>query len=431
MASTPDYYKTLGVPRTATADEIKKAFRKLARKHHPDAGGDEAKFKELNEAYEVLSDEKKRALYDQYGTANENQIPQGWGGGQGFNVEDIFGGGGAGGFGGSWADILESIRHGEGAFGGNWDFGGGFGGQPQPRRGQDMNVTLNVTFDEAFNGTEKRITVRIPGKSESDTHTVKVPAGAVDGGRVRLKGQGAPGENGGAAGDLLITTKIDAHPYFGRDKADVTVDLPINVAEAALGASIVVPTPDGKKIKVKVPAGTQDGKVLTIKGKGAPDLKNKGQFGNLKIQIHVEVPTDMNDEQKKAMEDFLAATGEEKRRPLYMISIAAELAGVHPQTLRSYEQKGLVTPRRTSGNTRMYSQADIDRLNLINELTSEGINLAGVTRILDLQSRLDEREEEVEDLHARVRRLADRVRELENRTTVGAIVRVTPTRRLP
>ena len=313
MASTPDYYKTLGVPRTATADEIKKAFRKLARKHHPDAGGDEAKFKELNEAYEVLSDEKKRALYDQYGTANENQIPQGWGGGQGFNVEDIFGGGGAGGFGGGWADILESIRHGEGAFGGNWDFGGGFGGQPQPRRGQDMNVTLNVTFDEAFNGTEKRITVRIPGKSESDTHTVKVPAGAVDGGRVRLKGQGAPGENGGAAGDLLITTKIDAHPYFGRDKADVTVDLPINVAEAALGASIVVPTPDGKKNKVKVPAGTQDGKVLTIKGKGAPDLKNKGQFGNLKIQIHVEVPTDMNDEQKKAMEDFLAATREEKR----------------------------------------------------------------------------------------------------------------------
>ena len=110
---------------------------------------------------------------------------------------------------------------------------------------------------------------------------------------------------------------------------------------------------------------------------------------------------------------------DDKNRPLYMISIAAELAGVHPQTLRSYEQKGLVTPRRTSGNTRMYSQADIDRLNLINELTSEGINLAGVTRILDLQSRLDEREEEVEDLHARVRRLADRVRELENRTTVG------------
>lgn len=121
----------------------------------------------------------------------------------------------------------------------------------------------------------------------------------------------------------------------------------------------------------------------------------------------------------------------DRNRPLYMISVAAQLAGVHPQTLRAYEQKGLVSPQRTSGNTRMYSPADIERLELINELTSEGINLAGVTRILDLQSRLDEREEEVEDLHARVRRLADRVRELETRTPVGAIVRVTPTRRLP
>ncbi|WP_296008571.1 heat shock protein transcriptional repressor HspR [uncultured Adlercreutzia sp.] len=122
---------------------------------------------------------------------------------------------------------------------------------------------------------------------------------------------------------------------------------------------------------------------------------------------------------------------DDRNRPLYMISIAAELAGVHPQTLRSYEQKGLVTPQRTGGNTRMYSQADIDRLNLINELTSEGINLAGVTRILDLQGRLNDREAEVEDLHARVRRLADRVRELETRATIGTIVHVTPTRRLP
>ena len=294
MADKRDYYEVLGISKGASADEIKKAYRKMAKKYHPDVNpGDkeaEAKFKEANEAYEVLSDPQKKQKYDTYGH-------------QAFDPNvGVSGGAGCGDF--DFGDIGDIF----GSF-----FGGGFGGQPQPRRGQDMNVTLNVTFDEAFNGTEKRITVRIPGKSESDTHTVKVPAGAVDGGRVRLKGQGAPGENGGAAGDLLITTKIDAHPYFGRDKADVTVDLPINVAEAALGASIVVPTPDGKKIKVKVPAGTQDGKVLTIKGKGAPDLKNKGQFGNLKIQIHVEVPTDMNDEQKKAMEDFLAATGEEKR----------------------------------------------------------------------------------------------------------------------
>ena len=296
MADKRDYYEVLGVPKTASDDEIKSAYRKLAKKYHPDLNpGDKAaeeKFKEVGEAYEILSDKDKRARYDQFGHAG---------------VDPNYGAGAGGGFGGG--------------FGGGVDlgdlfgdlFGGGFGGQPQPRKGQDMNVTLNVTFDEAFNGTEKRITVRIPGKSESDTHTVKVPAGAVDGGRVRLKGQGALGENGGPAGDLLITTKIDEHPYFGRDKADVTVTLPVTVAEAALGASIVVPTPDGKKIKVKVPAGTQDGKVLTIKGKGAPDVKNKGQFGNLKIRVAVEVPTEMNEAQTKAMEDFQAATDKEIR----------------------------------------------------------------------------------------------------------------------
>lgn len=319
MAATPDYYKTLGVPRTASSDEIKKAFRKLARKHHPDAGGDEAKFKEINEAYEVLSDDKKRKLYDEYGTANENQIPRGWGGGQGFSVEDIFGGaaggaGGSAGFGGSWADILESIRRGEGAFGSNWDFGGGFGGaSAQPRRGQDMNVTLSVTFDEAFRGTEKRVTVRIPGKSESDTITVKVPAGAVDGGRLRFKGKGGLSQNGGEPGDLLITTKIADHPYYRREKADVEVALPVTVAEAALGASVVVPAPDGTKVRVKVPAGTQDGTVLTIKGKGAPDIKRKGSNGNLKIKVSVKVPTRMNEKQKAAMEEFLAATTEDVR----------------------------------------------------------------------------------------------------------------------
>ena len=313
MASTPDYYKTLGVPRTASADDIKKAFRKLARTHHPDAGGDEAKFKEINEAYEVLGDEKKRALYDQYGTANENQIPRGWSGGQGFSVDDIFGGSQGGqGFSGSWSDILESIRRGEGAFGSNWDFGG-FGGSPRPHRGQDMNVTLKVSFDEAFHGVEKRVTVRIPGKPASDTVTVKVPAGAVDGGRLRFKGKGGLSQDGGEPGDLLVTTKIEPHPYYRRDKADVIVDVPVTVAEAALGAAVVVPAPDGTKVRVRIPAGTQDGAVLTIKGKGAPDVKSKGSFGNLKIQVDVKVPKTMNEKQRRAMEDFLAATTEDVR----------------------------------------------------------------------------------------------------------------------
>ncbi len=300
MAAAPDYYKTLGVSRTASQDEIKKAFRKLARTHHPDAGGDEAKFKEINEAYEVLSDEKKRDLYDQYGTANENQIPWGGQGAGGFNYEDIFGGagggntytyttgGGGGGFGGiDWSDILESIRGGNGAFGSDWDFN-----VNRQQQGQDMNVTLDVSFDEAFNGTTKRVTVRIPGKDQPDTIDVKVPAGAREGGRLRYKGKGGVGANGGPAGDLLITTHIAEHPYYKRDKA-----------------------PDGTKVKVKVPAGTQDGAVLTVKGKGARDIKSKDKeaFGNLKIRVQVRVPQDMNDDQKKAMEDFLAATPEEAR----------------------------------------------------------------------------------------------------------------------
>lgn len=313
MAATPDYYKILGVPRTATADEIKKAFRKLARKHHPDAGGDEAKFKEINEAYEVLSDDKKRKLYDQYGTANENQIPRGWGGS--VNADDIFGNGGAGGF-GSWADILESIRRGEGAFGTNWDFGdfSGFGGSrgPQPRRGQDMNVTLNVTFDEAFHGAQKRVTVRVPGKPDSETLDVKIPAGAVDGGRLRFRGKGGAGQAGGPAGDLLITTHIEPHPYYAREGADVVMDVPVSVAEAALGASVVVPAPDGTKVRVKIPAGTQDGAKLTIRGKGAPKVKGTGT-GDLRIVVKVAVPRTMNERQRKAMEDFMAATTEEVR----------------------------------------------------------------------------------------------------------------------
>ena len=311
MSATPDYYKILGVSRTASADEIKSAYRKLARVYHPDAGGDEEKFKEINEAYEVLSDDKKRQIYDQYGTADANQIPQGWG--ASGNVGDFFGG--AGGF-GSWADILESIRRGEGAFGTDWDFGGGSsrsgstsGGtrQSRPRKGQDMNVTLNITFEEAFDGTEKRVTVRVPGRSDPETLTVKVPAGAVDGGRLRFKGKGGPGENGGEAGDLLVTTKIGEHAYFTRQGSDVYLDVPVTIAEAALGASVIIPAPDGTKVRLKIPAGTQDGTSLSIKGKGAPKVKGDGA-GDLKVTIKVVVPKDLNDQQKRALEDFAAAT---------------------------------------------------------------------------------------------------------------------------
>ena len=312
MPATPDYYKILGVSRTASADEIKSAYRKLARVYHPDAGGDEEKFKEINEAYEVLSDDKKRQIYDQYGTADANQIPQGWSTG---NVGDFFGG--SSGF-GSWAEILESIRRGEGAFGTEWDFGGGKSGgqassrQARPRKGQDMNVTLNITFDEAFKGTEKRVTVRVPGRGDPETLTVKVPAGAVDGGRLRFKGKGGPGENGGEAGDLLVTTKIGEHPYYERSGSDVLMEVPVTIAEAALGASVVIPAPDGTKVRLKIPAGTQDGVALTIRGKGAPKVKGDGA-GDLKITVRVAVPKKLNDRQRKALEDFAAATSDDVR----------------------------------------------------------------------------------------------------------------------
>lgn len=306
MAQTPDYYGILGVSRSATEDEIKKAYRKLARKHHPDAGGDEAKFKEINEAYEVLSDAKKRKLYDQYGTADANRIPYGWGGGAG-------GASNVGGF-GSWADILESIRRGEGAFGTNWDindiFGGGFGGQqraPRPQQGRDMNVTLNVSFDEAFRGCTKKVSVRVPGSSAAETLDVKVPAGAVDGGRVRFRGKGAAGANGGPNGDLLVTTRISPHPVFSRDGADVLMTVPITLAEAALGASVIVPAPDATKIRIKVPAGCADGTELKVKGKGAPDVKG-GQPGSLRITLRIEVPKSLTPEQEQALIDFQAAT---------------------------------------------------------------------------------------------------------------------------
>lgn len=312
VTQTPDYYATLGVSRTATADEIKKAYRKLARTHHPDAGGDEARFKEINEAYEVLSDDQKRKLYDQYGTARESEIPHAWGGAQAGG--DPFGGAVA--F--NWADILDSLRRGEGAFGTQWDIGGfgGFGGadaaRPRPVPGNDVTVDLHVSFNEALTGVEKKVTLRIPGRDQQTSLTVKVPAGAVDGGRLRFKGQGSPGEQGGPAGDLLVVTRIDPHPYFVREGADVILHAPISIAEAALGATITVPTPDGKRAKVKVPAGANTGTTLRLRGKGAPKVKSSSS-GDLRIILDLEVPKYLNDAQRKALEDYQKASSEELR----------------------------------------------------------------------------------------------------------------------
>lgn len=304
--NTPDYYKTLGVARSATADEIKKAFRKLARKYHPDAGGDEAKFKEINEAYEVLSDDKKRQLYDQYGTADAQRIPHGWGGfggqGAGFNASGF----------GSWAEILESIRRGEGAFGTEW--GGDFGGfsRETPQKGKDVTVRMEVSFDEAFNGTEKRVSVRLPHQSEPTTLNVKVPAGAVEGGRLRFKGKGQAGINGGPAGDLLITTHITEHPLYSRDGTHVEMDVPVTYTEAVLGAKIDIPAPNGKTLRVRIPEKTHEGAVITVKGQGAPGLGGK-PHGDLHLHIRISIPREITDDMRQALEALAQAQTEKVR----------------------------------------------------------------------------------------------------------------------
>lgn len=296
MPSSKSYYDVLGVSRNASADEIKKAFKKLAVKHHPDAGGDEAKFKEISEAYEVLSDPKKKQEYDQM---------QAFGGGFG----------GFGGFGGNagrtrtsssanidWNDILDSIRRGEGAFGSQWD--GSFWGNAAPRkqRGADLTLTIELTFDEAFTGLERHVSYRIPSTKERQELTVKVPAGAQDGGKLRYKQRGEYGQNGGERGDLVITTKVKPHAYYVRNGADVEMELALTPYEAALGAEIEVPTPGKKTVRLKVPAGTQGGQTFRFKELGAPDVKHKGKKGAFLVKTRIEVPKNLSADEVAAYE---------------------------------------------------------------------------------------------------------------------------------
>ncbi len=352
MAPSSNYYDLLGVKKSASADEIKKAFRRLARKHHPDTGGDEEKFKEVNTAYEVLSDTEKRQQYDQYGQYFGGQGPPGAGaagrrpgaaGAGGVHVDmgdlgDLFG------------DVFRSGRS----------------RGPQPRRGHDTSVELKLSFDQAFTGRSAKIEVERtekcstcsgsgakPGTSPVVCQacggsgavsegqgmfgfsrpcprcagsgkviekpcatcrgagkvrrrvpiTVNVPAGATDGGKLRFKGKGEAGEAGGPAGDLYVVTRITPHPFFTRDGADVLLDLPISVAEAALGVEVHIPTPDGERVKLKVPAGTQHGRTFRVTGKGAAKLKGSGH-GDLKVKAQLVVPKDLSEKQRDLLQEF-------------------------------------------------------------------------------------------------------------------------------
>jgi molecular chaperone DnaJ len=336
-------YDTLGVPKTASAEEIKKAYRKLAREHHPDQGGDESRFKEIQGAYDLLSDPEKRKAYDAYGSAN------GRGGGPQFQEFDL----------GDLGDIFGSF------FGGGGHGGFGARGRPQPERGADLQTEVHVSFEDSLKGIQVPVRAELetacsscggsgaePGTAPitcpecngrgvtSDSHglfslshpcprcrgngtivekpcrtcrgsgrervqktfQVRIPAGAKDGTKVRLKGRGEQGRNGGPAGDLYVVARVDDSPIYERRGADLVVEVPVSYADAALGASVEVPTPDGP-ISLKVPAGSQPGKLLKVKGRGAPKLQGGGK-GDLLARLKVTVPEKVGKRERELLEEL-------------------------------------------------------------------------------------------------------------------------------
>ena len=366
MADKRDYYEVLGVSKGASEDELKKAYRKLAKQYHPDLHpGDaeaEAKFKEANEAYEILSDKEKRARYDQFGHAGvDPNFGAGGGGFGGFDMGDL-----------DLGDIF-------GSFFGGGGFGGGFGGGGRrngPQQGESLRASVTITFEEAAFGCEKEINltrseaceecrgsgceagttaevcpdcrgsgvVRIqrggggfaftstapcsrcrgtgklihsPCKSCGGSGSVRktkriavnIPAGIDDGQAVSLRGQGNAGKNGGPAGDLIVGVRIQPHPQFKRDGTTVLYEQKVTFAQAALGAELEIPTIDGK-VKYDLPAGTQTGTTFRLRGKGIPGLHGRGR-GDQYVTVRVMVPTTLNGEQKEALHAFAKAMGEE------------------------------------------------------------------------------------------------------------------------
>ena len=348
--SKKDYYEVLGVHKNASESELKKAFRRLAVKYHPDKNRDdkasEEKFKEINEAYEVVSDPQKRATYDQFGHSMGGQ------GGGGFSDSGF----GSGGFG----DIFEDVF---GDF-----FGGGGGRRSSGQRGSDLRYNMNISFEEAAFG--KETTIKIPsaencshcngsgGKTETcsrckgsgqirmqqgffavnrpcshcsgrgriiidpcvkcrgkgrieitKTLSVKIPAGIDSGMRLRVSGEGEPGVGGAPAGDLYVVIEVDEHPFFMREENELVCELPISFAQAALGDEIEAPTLNGK-VRLKIPAGSQPGKVLRLKGKGFPDARGYGR-GDQHIVLKVEIPRKLTERQKELLREFEEESGEE------------------------------------------------------------------------------------------------------------------------
>lgn len=308
-----DYYKTLGVSKTATADEIRKAYRKLAKEYHPDAKpGDAAaaeKFKEIQEAYAVLGDKEKRAQFDQFGSAPFS----GGGGGGPFQGYEWSGAGGR--RGGGPVDLND-------IFGGNFSgfgdlFGGAAGGQGRraaPRKGEDIRLEIDVPFEIAARGGNHALQLRRDGKTER--FNVKIGAGVNTGSVIRLAGQGQPGSGDGPPGDLLLTVKVAPHPYFRRDGLNLLIDVPITPSEAALGAKVEVPTLSEGKVSVTIPAGTSSGTKLRLREKGVHDAKS-GKTGDQFVVVKVVVPSDLSDEARQLYEQLAAAMPESPRAGMW------------------------------------------------------------------------------------------------------------------
>jgi molecular chaperone DnaJ len=355
-------YEVLGVPKTAPDDEIKKAYRKLAREYHPDRNpGDtdaEERFKDVQSAYDTLRDPEKRRAYDSFGTAGRGGFPGGGAGGVRFEEFDL----------GDLGDLLGGM------------FGGGARrqGAREPIRGDDLETRVRISFEDSLDGVQVRVPVEAesvchvchgtgaePGTSPivcpqcggrgvvSDSqglfafsqpcprcqgngaivekpckncrgsgrerttkrYAVKVPAGARSGTRIRLKGKGEAGRNGGPAGDLYVVVDVEPSPLFERRGADLVLDVPVTYAEAALGAKVEIPTPGGP-VALKVPAGTESGKLLRVKGRGAPQLKGNGR-GDLLARVRVTVPTKLTKAEKEALEGYQKVSRERPRERVF------------------------------------------------------------------------------------------------------------------
>jgi len=287
VTSKRDYYEILGVPRTANEKELKAAYRKLARKYHPDVNpGDktaEANFKEVSEAFGVLSDPEKRAKYDQVG---HEAFGAGFDPQQGVKIdfEDL----GLG----DLSDLFDLFGWGGGAR------GGGGRGRRRAGRGADVQLEMSLSFADAIHGTT--MDLRLPHLRESTR--VRIPPGIEDGGRIRIPGKGEPSHGGGSAGDAYVNVRVEAHPLFTRQGADLVVDVPVGIATATLGGEVEVPTLDGRAT-IRIPAGTRSGQKFRLKGRGVP-ARGGHPAGNLNAVVQIVTPKSIDERSRELLEEF-------------------------------------------------------------------------------------------------------------------------------